>query len=367
VAFALFFVLISVVRLRSVDRVYQRDLQRRRGATVIVGWQGEDGVLVGRLKELRGFAQVRTLEPRDRRRNGYDAEHELISTLERAEPAPRQVFLEGNVLGHKATLDLVRAAHGRGCEVYITGRLVRPLDLTGVLMRLFEVPAMRVRRDPAVECSLGSRRLMRAFDIVASGAALILFSPVLAAIAVAVKLDSRGPVFFRQERVGLCGCSFQFLKFRSMTAGNDAAGHRQALAAFIQGDHSESLEQEDEWGRPVFKMTGDSRVTRVGRFIRRYSLDELPQFWNVLKGDMSMVGPRPALPYEVEVYKPWHEQRLLVTPGVSGLWQVAGRSRVEFDDMVFQDIVYGYNQSLMTDIHICLRTVPAVLMGTGAA
>ena len=114
-------------------------------------------------------------------------------------------------------------------------------------------------------------------------------------------------------------------------------------------------------------MTADARVTRVGRFIRRYSLDELPQFWNVLKGDMSMVGPRPALPYEVEAYKPWHEQRLQVTPGVSGLWQVAGRSRVEFDDMVFQDIVYGYNQSLLTDVHICMRTVPAVLMGTGAA
>ena len=109
------------------------------------------------------------------------------------------------------------------------------------------------------------------------------------------------------------------------------------------------------------------RVTRVGRFIRSYSLDELPQFWNVLKGDMSMVGPRPALPYEVEAYKPWHRGRLEVTPGVSGLWQVAGRSRVEFDDMVFQDVVYGYNQSLFTDINICLRTVPAVLTGTGAA
>jgi exopolysaccharide biosynthesis polyprenyl glycosylphosphotransferase len=367
VTFVLFFVLTSVIRLRFVDRVYQRDVLERRGPTVIVGWQGEGSVLVGRLRELRGFAQVITLEPKDRRRNGYDAEPEVVATLQQTDPAPRQVFLEGGALGHKATLDLVRAARGRGCEVYITGRLVRPLDSTGVLMRLFEVPAMRVRRDPDVACSRHSRRLVRAFDIVASGAALLVLSPVFAAIAVAIKLDSHGPVFFRQERVGLCGRPFQFLKFRSMTAGNDSSEHEEALAAFIQGEHSESLERTDEWGRPVFKMTADARVTRVGSFIRRYSLDELPQFWNVLKGDMSMVGPRPALPYEVDAYKPWHEQRLQVTPGVSGLWQVAGRSRVEFDDMVFQDIVYGYNQSLLTDVHICLRTVPAVLMGTGAA
>jgi len=324
-------------------------------------------VLVGRLKELRGFAQVRSMEPRDRRRNGYDAEPELIRVLQTAEPAPRQVFLDGSSLGHKATLDLVHAARGRGSDVYITGRLVRPLDVTGVLMHLFEVPAMRVRRDPALTCPRGSRRLMRVFDVASSAAALLLLSPLFAAIAAAVKLDSRGPVFFRQERVGRRGRSFQFLKFRSMTAGNDAAKHKQALAAFIQGDRSEGLDGEDEWGRPVFKMAADTRVTRVGRFIRRYSLDELPQFWNVLKGDMSMVGPRPALPYEVEAYKPWHHLRLEVTPGVSGLWQVAGRSRVDFDDMVFQDVVYGYNQSLFTDIHICLRTVPAVLMGTGAA
>ena len=106
----------------------------------------------------------------------------------------------------------------------------------------------------------------------------------------------------------------------------------------------------DEWGRPVYKLAEDERVTRVGRFLRKYSLDELPQFWNVLRGDMSMVGPRPALEYEVAAYKPWHRQRLEVTPGVTGLWQVAGRSRVGFDEMVFQDIIYGYNQSLLTDV-----------------
>jgi exopolysaccharide biosynthesis polyprenyl glycosylphosphotransferase len=367
VTFILAFVLIAVARLTVLDRIFQRDLRERRGATVVVGWFSDAGILISRLKELRGFAQVRTLQPADRRRNGYDADAAVLHTLRTAEPAPRQVILDGSSLGHKATLDLIRAVRARGSEVYVTGRLVSSLDTGGLLTRLFELPAMRVTRDPGSEPSRARRLAVRAFDVAASGVALLLLSPVFAVIAVAVKLDSRGPVFYRQERVGLHGESFQFLKFRSMTAGNSAAGHEQALAAFINGEHDESLDKVDEYGRPVFKMTADARVTRVGHVLRRYSLDELPQFWNVLRGHMSIVGPRPALPYEVEAYKPWHYERLEVVPGVSGLWQVAGRSRVEFDDMVFQDVMYGMNQSLLTDIDICLRTVPAVLMGTGAA
>ena len=131
---------------------------------------------------------------------------------------------------------------------------------------------------------------------------------------------------------------------------------------------ADDLEQRtDQWGRPVLKLADDERVTRAGRVLRKWSLDELPQLWNVLKGDMSIVGPRPALEYEVAAYKPWHRRRLEMQPGVSGLWQIAGRSRVGFDEMVFQDIIYGYNQSLLTDVAICLRTVPAVLTARGAA
>jgi exopolysaccharide biosynthesis polyprenyl glycosylphosphotransferase len=368
--FATFFVLLAlavVARLFVLDRLYRRDVRERQGATVVVGWFTDAGILVSRLKELRGFAQVRSLQPADRRRNGYDADPRLVGILRTAEPAPRQVILDSASLGHKATLDLVRVVRARGGEVYITGRLVSPLDTGGLLGRLFELPAMRVTRDPGREPSRARRLAARALDVVCSGLALLLLAPVFAVLAVAVKLDSRGPVFYRQERVGLHGRRFMFLKFRSMTAGNDPAGHKEALAAFIQGERTDEIDQADEYGRPVFKMTADARVTRVGRVLRRCSLDELPQFWNVLRGDMSMVGPRPALPYEVEAYKPWHHLRLDVVPGVSGLWQVAGRCRVEFDDMVFQDVVYGMNRSLTTDIDICLRTVPAVLTGTGAA
>jgi exopolysaccharide biosynthesis polyprenyl glycosylphosphotransferase len=366
-AFALFFVIGAVVRLRFVDREYVRDVRERPGATLVVGWSADGGILISRLKELRGFAQVRTIQPADRRRNGFDAEPWLLETIGTAQPAPRQVFLDGGSLGHKAVFDLIHAARARGCEVYVIGRLSSPLDASGLLSRLFEIPVMRVRRDVGVRPGGAASAAMRAFDIVLASLALAVLSPFLVVIAVLVKRDSPGPVFYRQERVGAGGRRFQMLKFRSMTVGSDACQHRDSVSAFIQGDVVDCMDQTDEYGRRVYKITGDSRVTRVGARLRRYSLDELPQFWNVLKGDMRIIGPRPALPYEVEVYRPWHRMRLEMTPGVSGLWQIAGRSRVDFDDMVYQDVIYGLNQSLLTDLHLCLRTVPAMLTGSGAA
>ncbi len=367
VAFALFFVASAVLRLGLLDARYRRDVRERRGPTVVIGWSTDEGILVSRLKELRGYAQVRTLEPQDRRRNGYDAEPAIVEALRTAQPAPRQVFLDGGSLGHKATLDLIQVACEGGADVYVTGRLLSRLDSTGVLARLFEIPVMRVHRAPSQLPSRSTRLTLRAFDILASGVALVVLSPLFAVIAVAIKLDSRGPVFFPQERAGLHGRTFPFLKFRSMTMGNDAGEHREITERFVRGEHTDDGSTADDYGRPMFKLTGDVRVTRVGRRLRRYSLDELPQFWNVLKGDMSIIGPRPALSYEVEAYKHWHRLRLAVTPGVSGLWQVAGRSRVAFDDMVFQDVMYGLNQSVLTDLYLCAHTVPAVLMGSGGA
>jgi lipopolysaccharide/colanic/teichoic acid biosynthesis glycosyltransferase len=322
-------------------------------------------VIVSRCKELRGYAPVVSLEPLDRRRNGYDAEPALLQALAGAEPAPRQVFLDGASLGHKATLDLIAAARARGCEVYVTGRLLSPLDTTRLLIHLFEMPVMRVRRDPDAVARVSAAK--RGFDLVAAAGALALLAPAFAVIALLIKRDSPGPVFYRQQRVGLRGRTFEFLKFRSMAVGNDAGAHQDYVRELIANGGGEMMHGIDKWGRPVFKLVEDDRVTRVGRFLRKYSLDELPQFWNVVKGDMSVVGPRPALGYEVEVYKPWHRRRLAIQPGVSGLWQVAGRSRVGFDEMVFQDVIYSYNQSILTDVSLCLRTIPAVLIGRGAA
>jgi len=208
----------------------------------------------------------------------------------------------------------------------------------------------------------------RAFDVAAAATALVLFSPLIVVIALAVRGSSPGPVFFHQNRVGLRGRPFELLKFRSMIDGSDSAPHREITSRFIQGEGASGvgLGYMDSDGRPLYKLADDDRVAPIGRFLRKYSLDELPQFWNVLKGDMSMVGPRPALEYEVAAYKAWHRRRLELTPGLSGLWQIAGRARVGFDEMVFQDIIYGYNQSVLTDVSICLWTVPAVLTGRGA-
>jgi exopolysaccharide biosynthesis polyprenyl glycosylphosphotransferase len=363
--FAVFFVLAAVVRIGLLDRLYVDDARGRRGGSLVIGAAADSSVVASRCRELRGFAPVAALEPLDKRRNGYAAEAALLQALAGAEPAPRQVFLDGASLGYKATFGLIAAARARGAEVYVTGRLVSPLDTTRLLFRLFETPVMRVRREPAAGDRTPATK--RAFDLFASAGALALLAPACAVIAVLIKRGSPGPVFYRQQRVGLRGRTFEFLKFRSMAVGNDAGEHQEYVCELIQsGVGDDELSCTDEWGRPVFKLAEDERVTRIGRWLRKYSLDELPQFWNVLKGDMSMVGPRPALEYEVAAYKPWHRRRLEVTPGVSGLWQVAGRSRVGFDEMVFQDIIYAYNQSLLTDVSLCLRTVPAMLVGRGA-
>jgi exopolysaccharide biosynthesis polyprenyl glycosylphosphotransferase len=367
-AFAVFFVADALLRLWLLDRSYKRDVRARPGGTLVVGEGGDTSHIVGRCCDLRGFSPVTTIEPLDKRRNGFDAEPALLRAIAQAEPAPRQVVLDGASLGHKATFDLIAAARGRGAEVYVVGRIVSPLDATRMLLRLFEMPVMRVRRVPAADEPLPAWK--RVFDVTAAGMGLVLLAPVFGVLAILVRRDSPGPVFYRQMRVGLRGRPFEFLKFRSMTVGNDASGHQDYVCRLISGDDGaadDELACVDEWGRPVYKLAEDERVTRVGRLLRKYSLDELPQLWNVLKGDMSMVGPRPALDYEVAAYKPWHRRRLDTVPGVSGLWQVAGRSRVTFDEMVFQDVIYSYNRSPLTDVGICLRTIPAMFIGRGAA
>jgi exopolysaccharide biosynthesis polyprenyl glycosylphosphotransferase len=211
-----------------------------------------------------------------------------------------------------------------------------------------------------------SRMMKRTMDILGSSLALAFFSPLFLFIAIAVKLSSDGPVFFRQRRVGQYGNSFMFLKFRSMYTNNDAQVHKQYVQRLIAGKADKHPSNGNGNGG-VYKLTKDSRITRVGAFLRKTSLDELPQFINVLKGEMSLVGPRPPIPYEVEAYEIWHRRRLLeAKPGITGLWQVSGRSRVKFDDMVRLDLHYARNWSPWMDIKILLRTPGAVVLGEGA-
>lgn len=208
------------------------------------------------------------------------------------------------------------------------------------------------------------RAMKRGIDIVGSLLLLALFSPVFFVIAAAVKLTSRGPVLFRQQRVGEHGTPFIFLKFRSMCENNDASQHRDYVRKLIAG---QAVKQTNDEGEGIFKLTNDPRITPVGNFLRRTSLDELPQFLNVLRGDMSLVGPRPPLPYEVEAYATWHRRRLLeAKPGITGLWQVQGRSRIGFDEMVRLDLRYARDCSPWLDLKILAQTPKAVIAGNGA-
>jgi lipopolysaccharide/colanic/teichoic acid biosynthesis glycosyltransferase len=205
----------------------------------------------------------------------------------------------------------------------------------------------------------------RWMDIVGSIFALATLWPLFALISLAIKSSSRGPVFFRQERVGQHGKPFILLKFRSMYLENDTRVHKEWFGRFVSGQ--EKRHSTNGNGSGVYKLPNDPRVTRVGRLLRRTSLDELPQFINVLKGQMSLVGPRPPIPYEVEAYQTWHRGRVLeAKPGITGLWQVSGRSRVTFDEMVRLDLKYARTWSLWLDIKILLRTPRAVLLGDGA-
>ena len=209
------------------------------------------------------------------------------------------------------------------------------------------------------------KAMKRVMDIAGSGLFLLLASPLIAAIAIAIKLTSKGPVVFKQERLGQFGTRFKCLKFRSMYANNDPKVHQEYIKNFIAGQPA--VPGNGSGKAAVFKLTNDPRVTSVGRFLRKTSLDELPQFWNVLCGEMSLVGPRPSLPYEFEAYNTWHRRRVLeVKPGITGLWQVSGRSRTTFDDMVRLDLRYFQSWSLWLDLRILLATPRAVLGGDGA-
>jgi lipopolysaccharide/colanic/teichoic acid biosynthesis glycosyltransferase len=208
------------------------------------------------------------------------------------------------------------------------------------------------------------RAMKRMMDIAGAALALLLFLPAFFAIAAAVKATSKGPVFFRQRRIGQYGKSFVFLKFRSMFVNNDATVHREYVQQLIAG--TACRQPSNGSGQGVYKLTKDSRITRVGAFLRKTSMDELPQLLNVLTGDMSLVGPRPPVPYEVEAYDIWHRRRLLeAKPGITGLWQVSGRSRVKFDDMVRLDLHYARTWSPWTDMKILCRTPAAVVLGNG--
>ncbi|MBD3163360.1 MAG: exopolysaccharide biosynthesis polyprenyl glycosylphosphotransferase [Candidatus Eisenbacteria bacterium] len=247
-------------------------------------------------------------------------------------------------------------------------RGIRVKVLSQVLDRLFDsIPIETVRGLHLLQVGETplrglSCRLKRAVDLGGAVFGGLLILPLLGAIALAIRLSSPGPILFRQVRVGRGGKPFTMYKFRSMMVHDSDDEHRRYLESYLKNGTAAGIGPD---GKKVYKLADDWRVTRVGRFLRRTSLDELPQLWNVVRGEMSLIGPRPCLPYEYDLYEEWQRRRLDVTPGMTGLWQVTGRSYVTFNDMVLLDLFYIGNWSLALDAKLLLRTVPVILFGKG--
>ncbi|MBI1798806.1 MAG: sugar transferase [Candidatus Eisenbacteria bacterium] len=248
-----------------------------------------------------------------------------------------------------ATNGVARAAHSNGVEHAAEARL---WVTVGASVSLASVPQGVAHLALEREQGFYSRAGKRVLDLFGATVALVLTSPVLLLAALAIKLESRGPVFYKSTRIGRGGRPFTFYKLRSMVNGADR--HRHHLTHLNEADG------------PVFKISNDPRITRIGRFLRSTSIDEIPQFFHVLAGEMSLVGPRPPIPEEVAQYEPWQLHRLDVRPGLTCLWQISGRSRIGFQEWMRLDLEYIRQQSPMLDLKILLRTIPAVLSREGA-
>ncbi len=265
------------------------------------------------------------------------------------EERPDEVIITLPWMYHRKIMGIVRECERRGVRPRIVPDLFQ-MSLTQVNVEdLGGVPLIGVR---TVAISKGALLVKRLIDVTVAAVGLVLCAPLFLLIALAIRLDSPGPIIFRQTRVGLRGRHFEMYKFRSMHVGAE--------------EQQDMLADLNEADGPIFKIRDDPRLTRVGRILRRLSLDELPQLVNVLQGEMSLVGPRPPIPAEVEKYQEWHKKRLEAPPGMTGLWQVSGRSRLSFDEMVLLDIYYIENWSLWLDFKILMRTIPKVLLGEGA-
>jgi exopolysaccharide biosynthesis polyprenyl glycosylphosphotransferase len=254
---------------------------------------------------------------------------------------------------------MMRCGRRRGVEFRIAPSLFNCLPRKTEIDQIGALPMIRLFREPL---SNTARLTKRTSDIIIASLALALFFPLWLIIALLIKLDSGGPILYVQERVGMDGRIFLVYKFRTMSAGSDEKVHLEYQRGFIAGRSDANVGNAV---RPAYKLRNDPRITSVGRVLRRLSLDEVPQLLNVLRGDMSIVGPRPPIPYEVEAYQLWHRKRLDMKPGLTGLWQVSGRNSLPFDEMVKLDLFYIENWSLFLDLKIILLTIPVIFRADG--
>jgi len=246
-----------------------------------------------------------------------------------------------------------------GCRVHVVSNVFNRLVDSVPFETDTGVPLVAVGQTPLRGNNVTLKRVIDLFGTILGG---VMISPLLLLIALLVKFSSPGPVLYRQRRVGKNGKEFAFYKFRTMRVANDDSVHREYIKGLVQNGEAAGA---DKSGNKIYKMVDDPRVTAIGRFLRRTSLDELPQLINVLRGEMSLVGPRPCLPFEYDLYRDWQKRRLDVTPGMTGLWQVTGRSYVSFEDMVLLDLFYIANWAFPMDLRILFRTIPVVIWGKG--
>ncbi len=339
-----------------------------RGARVIVG----TGRLARRAAALAAEAGPREPEvvgfvddPERTARRGSDRDlpHPYLGGLEVVRNLARerrisQVMVAREDLSRGRLVGLAHEWLDEGIRVTLVSSAFEVMVARASGALIGGVPLVELRRSPQRGWGLKAKRILDVAAVLTGG---VLLLPLLAAVAASVRLSSPGPVLYKQERVGRHGRRFVLYKFRSMHVDSDDGAHRDYVKALMEG----TAASVDENGRKVYKLVDDPRVTRVGAFLRRASLDELPQLWNVLKGDMSLVGPRPCLPYEWDLYEEWQRHRLDVVPGITGLWQVSGRSQVSFEEMVLLDLHYITNWSLGLDLALLTRTIPVVVYGSG--
>ncbi|HKO97215.1 MAG TPA: sugar transferase [Pyrinomonadaceae bacterium] len=367
------FALLSYQTLRLLVRSAQIAV-RKRGInlipTLVVGEGPEAAFCISEMRDRPslGYRVIGAVETGPARLHGpkdYEGVP-VVSDLAGLPDAIREsganevIITDPNVDGDALFDVMMRCGRRRGVEFRIAPNLFNCLPSKTEVDQIGALPMIRLFREPLSDFARGVKRFS---DLLIASLALIVFSPFWLLIALLIKLDSRGPVFYKQERVGMDGRIFLVYKFRTMRAGEDSEIHREYQRKFIAG-HAEANLGDSH--RPTYKLRDDPRITRVGRLLRRFSLDEVPQLFNVIGGDMSIVGPRPPIPYEVEAYELRHRKRLEMKPGLTGLWQVSGRNRLPFEEMVKLDLFYIENWSILFDLKIILRTVLVILRGDGS-
>ena len=365
-----FFVLIGAGALRFVMRSVQtfaRSRQINLIPTLVVGRGQEASLFIREMRE-RPSLGYRVIGVVDTNAIDPQASYEDVPVVGRLESLPEVIRDSGaneviiadpQVNGDALFEVMMRCGRRRGVEFRIAPSLFNCLPRKTEIDQIGALPMIRLFREPL---SSSARILKRTFDLIFAALAILLLLPLWLLIALLIKLDSRGRVFYTQERVGMDGRLFLLYKFRTMQANADAELHREYQRAFIAGRAEANLGNET---KPTYKLLADPRITRIGKILRRTSLDEVPQLLNVMSGDMSLVGPRPPIPYEVEAYELWHRKRLDMKPGLTGLWQVSGRNRLPFEEMVRLDLFYIENWSLLLDLKIILRTGFVMIAGEG--